>query len=65
MTILTIKFEHLESTKGAHKFGEIDSQGNVLNPMSPGAVVGSLYVRKTSLLEAPPYLLVTIETQDA
>jgi hypothetical protein len=53
-------------TKGAIRFGEILPNGKVAAaPKDPGANVGTLYVRKTSLVDGeaiPKKVRVTIES---
>lgn len=53
-TDLTVEFAFERSTKGAHRFQETG--------VKPGteAVIGTLYVRKASLPEAPQTLTITI-----
>ena len=57
--MLTVTMAYEKSTKGAHRFSEIDSKGNKVD--FAFAVIGTLYVRKTAMELAPPLLTVTIE----
>lgn len=53
--------KHEKSTKGAHKFVEIDDNGNPRGNQDEGTIIGSLYIRKTAMADAPEKLKVTIE----
>ena len=57
--MLTVQFKFLASTKGAHRYVEMDSQGNELKMNE--AQIGALYVRKSAMPDAPKVLTVTVE----
>jgi hypothetical protein len=56
---MQIHFQYEKSTKGAHRFQECDQAG-VLIPKTAIAI-GSLYIRKSAMLEPAPGLIVTVE----
>ncbi len=56
MNTVTMAYE--KSTKGAHRFQEVDDEGTVKEFRD--CVIGTLYVRKTAMGLAPPLLTVTI-----
>lgn len=59
---LKVRFQFDRSTKGAHRFQEIDKSGNILTT-NDKAVIGTLYLRKSSIGEdAPKKLIVNITT---
>lgn len=44
-----LKFKWQQETKGAVRFGEVLPDGSIaLAPNDPGAVVGTLYIRKSA-----------------
>lgn len=54
---ITVTFEHLRDTKGAHRFVEID------NSVNADMVIGALYIRKDAVDwsdPTPSTLIVTI-----
>ena len=57
---MVVKFAYEKETSGAHRYMEVDKSGNKMTA-SDGAKVGSLYVRKSALADAPDKLTVTIE----
>jgi len=60
---MNIVFQFRNSTKGAHRYEEIDLQGTVLK-MSEGAKIGTMYIRKSAMPEAPQHLIIVIEPFD-
>jgi len=59
----TLKFAWQNDTKGAIRYGEILPNGNVANaPNDPGAVIGTLYLRKTAVgnITSPTEIEVTV-----
>ncbi len=56
---MVVKFEYEKETSGAHRYMEVDKSGNRLTA-SDGAKVGSLYIRKSAIKDAPDKLTVTI-----
>ena len=57
---IIVSFAFDRSTAGAHRFNEVDKDGNEVKPGDAGAVVGTLYVRKSAMADAPKTLTVTI-----
>ena len=55
---ITVKLSFDKSTAGAHRFNEVNAAGNTVKPGDADAVVGTLYVRKTALADAPKTLRV-------
>lgn len=49
----TVNFKFERSTKGAHRFQEVDSKGKVLTT-NDDAVIGSLYLRKGKVGDDEP-----------
>ncbi len=66
MTTKKIKFQMEYETKGAIKYNEVLPSGRVAHyPNVPGAIVGTLYVRKDAFPGViPPELFVTISTEE-
>lgn len=59
---LKVKFAFEKSTAGAHRFQEVDKDGNTLTT-NDGAMIGTLYLRKSGVGDtAPKGLEVTIKT---
>lgn len=57
---IKVSFKLDRSTKGAHRFQEVDSKGEDLD-IASGAAVGNMYIRKDKIGEkAPEKLEVTI-----
>lgn len=60
---MTIHFQYEKSTKGAHRYQEVDQAGQVLK--GDKAKVGTLYIRRTAIPDhhdvAPAALTVTIQ----
>jgi hypothetical protein len=54
---LKLKLHFDKSTKGTHRFAEVDAKGN--EPAEP--VIGTLYIRKAHMPEAPAAITVTVE----
>lgn len=52
---LVVEFDFERSTKGAHRFAEVNI------PQGQEQVIGTLYVRRTHMPTAPAGLTVTIE----
>lgn len=65
MEEVTVTMKHEKSTKGAHKFQEELPDGTLVrNPAEPGAVVGSIYLRKAEVGEvADDYIEVVIRSK--
>ncbi len=63
MVSKTVKFIFERSTKGAHRFQEVEADSHkAITQSDPECVVGTLYLRKKGFSEtAPPYLEVTIQ----
>ena len=66
MSTQTVKFIFERSTKGAHRFQEIDPETQeTRTQQDPNCIVGTLYLRKLGFGEkAPSHLEVTIESFD-
>lgn len=61
---IKVKFVHERSTKGAHRYQEVDKDGKTLTT-SDDAVVGSLYLRKSKIGEdAPKTIHMTLALSD-
>lgn len=58
-TVLEMHFAHERSTKGAHRFQECKEDGTILSREE--VKIGTLYVRKTGMPEAPKQFKATIE----
>lgn len=58
------RFKFDTSTKGAHRFDEVDDDDNVKQVNGESTVVGKLYIRKTAMADAPKYIEITIETAE-
>ena len=57
------RLQFLKSTPGAHRFTEVDQDGN--KKEFAGSVIGTLYIRKSSM-ENPPksgFIKITIEEE--
>jgi hypothetical protein len=50
---IELVFHFEKSTKGAHRYQEVDQGGHRLKP-GEGATIGTLYVRKIAIGEDPP-----------
>lgn len=48
---LKVRFQHERSTKGAHRYQEVDKDGKVLTTNDGGCVIGTLYLRKDAVGE--------------
>jgi hypothetical protein len=53
---LKLKLQFDKSTKGTHRFAEVDDRG--LTPAEP--VIGTLYIRKAHMPTAPDAITVTV-----
>ncbi len=51
MELLQLVFEYEKSTKGAHRYREVDDDGKEIQIVD--SVIGVLYVRKSALGETP------------
>lgn len=56
-----IAFRFLLSTKGAHRYFEVDSNGEKRGMKHPDCVIGTLYIRKSAMLNPPELLKIIIE----
>ena len=61
--MLTVRFSHVRSTKGAHVFEEVDENGKKIPMNSPDCQIGALYIRKTAMKKAPAEVLVTVSVE--
>ncbi len=59
MEKIIANFAFKNSTKGAHRYEEIDKNGNAL--VADKGTVNTLYIRKVKMVVAPTMLVVTIE----
>jgi len=53
-----MKFE--KSTKGSHKFLEVDENDKPVQITDEKTVIGNLYIRKTAMPNAPEHLNIVI-----
>ena len=53
---IKLKLQFDKSTKGTHRFAEVDDEGN--EPAEP--VIGTLYVRKAHMPTPPDAITVTV-----
>lgn len=49
---IKVRFAFERSTKGAHRYQEIDAKGNVIDKLED-TVIGTLYIRKSALGDTP------------
>ena len=52
-------FQFRNSTKGAHRYEEVDNNGRVLT-IAHGAKIGTLYIRRTAMPTQSPLLAINI-----
>lgn len=50
---ITVTLKHDRSTKGAHRYQEIDKDGKDVTTADDACIVGTLYVRKKRFGEEP------------
>lgn len=59
--MIKVKFKFERSTKGTHKYQEVDAKGNV---KENDYVIGGLYLRKSAIGDTPPPTVeVTVKTE--
>ncbi len=56
---MRVLFEYEKSTKGAHRYKEVDDESQPIK-INEGAQIGTLYIRRTALVQAHQFIMVTI-----